>query len=191
MIPTTDRLAVEEAKKYEKIWSHDSYRKVSPGELEMHRAFDMLDCRVGESLNDYGSGPARATKWFQDHGLDVMGIDHASNAAETDVTIQIATLWDMVGTVAPADYAFCCDVMEHIPMERVDAVLAEIRALTRRGGWFRIATRPDVMGPRLIGAPLHLTVKEAHWWENLLRQHWTTVVPVPCGARDAVFMTLV
>lgn len=187
MPDTYTRLTKREAEKYTLVWKHPEYRKVSPGEAEMSHAHRVMGCREGDSLNDYGSGPARATKWFQDQGMSVLGIDIAPNAAETDVPIQIACLWDMGGDVPASDFAFCCDVMEHLPPDTVDLVIREIAGRTRRGAWFRIATRPDVMGPRLINEPLHLTVRDGDWWRAALRNHFGVVQTIPTGPRDAVF----
>lgn len=185
----TEDLMYLEAEKYRKVWEHDSYRKVSPGELEMASAWNIMGCAPGESLNDYGSGTARATKWFQDEGLNVLGIDIASNAAETPVLVQEACLWDMdTANVPPADYGFCCDVMEHIPPEKVRDVLRGIRDRTRNIAYFRIATRPDVMGPRLLGEPLHLTVWPSETWESVMVEVWPGGMTLHDDGKDLVMV---
>jgi trans-aconitate methyltransferase len=134
-------LMKREADKYRKVWDDPSYRKVAPGMFEVERAFERMGCATGETLNDYGCGTGRATKWFQDHGLEVLGIDHADNACEEDVPVLLDCLWDMTTMVPRSDYGFCCDVMEHIPPAQVDAVLDTIARLTKVCAWFRIATR--------------------------------------------------
>ena len=140
-------MARAEAQKYERVWAHPEYRRVSPGEAEQERAWQALGCRPGQSLNDYGSGPCRATAWFAARGLDVLGIDHAENACETDVPVMLACLW-LMGPVRASDWGYCCDVLEHIPPQHVDGVLAGIAERTRIAAYFRIATRPDRMGDR-------------------------------------------
>lgn len=181
-----DELAAAEKAKYETVWSHDIYRKHSPGEMEAQRAFNTLGMAKGQSLNDYGSGPARATKWFRDQGLHALGVDLATNAAETDVKVFHYPLWSMVGKVPGSHWGFCCDVMEHIPPEKVDRVLASIAWLSSRGVYFRIATRPDVMGPRLVGEPLHLTIEKGGWWMKKLAQHWQHINIIDDTPRDLV-----
>ena len=42
------------------------------------------------------------------------------------VPLLVANLWDIPIEMS-ADWGFCCDVMEHIPTERVDRVLGVIR----------------------------------------------------------------
>lgn len=180
-----DELAEREREKYRTIWDHDAYRKVSPGMFEVEEAWREMGVQPGMSLNDYGSGPCRATKWFQDQGVRAFGIDHAANACETAVLVYETTLWDM-SKVPPADFGFCCDVMEHIPPEKVDSVLREIARLTHVAAWFRIATRADVMGPQLIGEPLHLTIKDSSWWEDMMREHWDSVEVVHSNGQDVI-----
>lgn len=176
-----------ERKKYEAVWGHQSYRKVSPGAMECERAWEVLQPDLGETLNDYGSGPARATKWFSEKGLITIGVDIASNAAETDVLVMMAPLWDMP-SVPNSDYAYCCDVMEHIPPEKVDDVLSQIAGKTRKAAFFRIACRPDVMGPKLVGEPLHLTIEQGDWWKAKMASHWSLVKPLASGSQDVVFV---
>ena len=180
-----DNLAERERVKYEKVWADPSYRVVSPGMMEVDQAYRDMGCAPDMSINDYGSGTGRATKWFQDRGMRALGVDHADNACETPVLVYRASLWDMRG-VPPADFGFCCDVMEHIPPEKVDAVLAEIYRLTRRAAWFRIATRPDVMGPKLLGEPLHLTIRDAVWWSEKMWEVWEHVDIIRDHGQDVV-----
>lgn len=117
-----DKLAERERKKYRTIWDHDAYRKVSPGMFDVEEAWREMGVQPGMSLNDYGSGPCRATKWFQDQGVRAFGI----------------------------------------------------------------ATRADVMGPQLLGEPLHLTIKQAVWWEDMMREHWDSVEVVRSNGQDVI-----
>jgi len=181
-----DDLAAIERDKYMRVWERPEYRKVSPGQLECKRAWECFDPQPNERLIDYGSGPARATWWFAQQGLDAVGVDIAANAAETDANVIEACLWDLPADLAPVEYAYCCDVMEHIPTDKVDAVICEIKARTTKAGYFRIATRPDVMGPRILGRPLHLTVWDADKWRRRFETYWRTVDVVENTGRDLV-----
>ncbi len=157
-------LARRERDKYRRLWQHDEYRLASPGESCAERALALLGARAGESIADFGCGTGRASVVFRRHGLAVRAIDHAENCLDpgVELPLEIACLWDIPRGPA-TDYGFCADVMEHIPMPRVDAVLAGIAARVRRATYFRIATVPDACG-KLIGEPLHLTVEPAEWW---------------------------
>lgn len=180
-----DNLAKIEAAKYQRIWERPEYRRVSPGMMEVERAQTICEFQPGQSLIDFGSGPARATKWFQDRGMDVLAIDFADNARETDVPYIRACLWDLPDTVPTVDHGYCCDVMEHIPPMKVDAVLREIAGHVRNGCYFRIATRPDRMG-KLIGMPLHLTVMNGDWWRVKLSEHFAIVDVIEDNKRDLI-----
>lgn len=191
--PLTDDIAERERKKYEAVWGHSSYRKIAPGVFETEAAFEAMGCLRGETLNDFGAGTGRAAKWFEDQGLTVRAIDFAANALEENVPSLTACLWeltedDLYGILA--DYGFCTDVMEHIPPEKVDDVLANIAKATRKFVWFRIATRRDVMGERLVGEPLHLTIKDGDWWTGKLQQHFDFVSLERSDGRDAVFLCM-
>lgn len=183
-----DDLTRIERKKYLAIWQRPEYRKVSPGMLECERAFAVCEMQAGQSLVDYGAGPCRATKWFQDQGLSVTAVDFAPNARETDVPFTEACLWNLPADLAPVDHAFCTDVLEHIPSEKVDAVLAGIAARTKRAAYFRIATRPDKMGPRLLKEPLHLTVQGGEWWRRKVEAHWPIVDVIEDTGRDVILL---
>lgn len=183
-----DDIALAEREKYLAIWQRPEYRKVSPGMLECERAFAVCEMKAARSLIDFGSGPCRATKWFQDKGLDALAIDFAPNARETDVPFVEACLWDLPTDLPKADYAFCTDVMEHIPAAKVGDVLGNISGLTRRSAYFRIATRPDRMGPRFLKQPLHMTVKNAEWWRRQVEAYFPLVDVIENTGRDVILL---
>jgi hypothetical protein len=56
--------------------------------------------------------------------------------------------------------------MEHIPTVHVSAVLRNLRLAATRAVFLGIALFPDSFGPRVIGAPLHLTVQHVDWWRE-------------------------
>lgn len=183
-----DDIALVERDKYLAIWERPEYRKVSPGMLECERAFTICKMMSSQSLIDFGAGPCRAAKWFQDKGLDVLAIDFAANAREADVPFVDACLWDLPESLPKADFGFCTDVMEHIPEAKVSAVLGNIAMLTRRSAYFRIATRPDKMGPRFLNQPLHVTVKDAEWWRRQVEEHFPLVDVVENTGRDVMLL---
>lgn len=170
-----DRLADEERAKYQAMWARPEYRRYSPGEDLVETAIEALGMRPGEmgpDVIDYGCGTGRALKKFQDKGFTVRGVDFVAKALETDVPFSAHCLWDL--PVMSSNWAFCTDVMEHIPTEMVGAVLAGIANRTTRAAFFQISTVPDGFG-RLIGEVLHLTVRPAGWWGNRLKRHWSEV----------------
>lgn len=183
-----DDIALAEREKYLAVWQRPEYRKVSPGMLECDRALAVCEMKSGQSLIDFGAGPCRAALWFQERGIDVLAIDFAPNARETDVPFIEACLWDLPDDLPKADFGFCTDVMEHIPAEKIDAVLANIASLTKRAAYFRIATRPDKMGPKLLNQPLHMTVQGGDWWRRQVEAHFPLVDVIENTGRDVMLL---
>lgn len=168
--------AEEEKIKYEKMWGVELYRKVSPGEQLVPVALQELGMVPGESVIDFGCGPARATQKFQDLGFTVLGLDIAENCRDEgiDIPFRLECLWDLSEDIEPSDWGFCCDVMEHIPPEHVDKVLENIRSKTKKGVLFNIAFFNDGFG-NMIGERLHLTVRDCQWWVDRLKAYWPDV----------------
>lgn len=186
-----DDIALIEREKYLAVWQRPEYRRVSPGMLEVERAVAVCGLQPGHSLIDFGSGPCRATKWFMDHGLHVTAVDFAPNAREhMDVPFVEACLWDQTLStlVEQADFGFCTDVMEHIPSEKVVPTLANIAGLVSRGCYFRIATRPDKMGMRLINKPLHMTIEQGSFWRHQIENYFDRVDVVEQNDRDVMIL---
>lgn len=63
----------------------------------------------------------------------------------------------------PADVVVCTDVLEHIELECLDEVLDDLRRVTRKAGFFVIATRPaEKTLPD--GRNAHLIQEPISWW---------------------------
>lgn len=175
-------LEAREAAKYEAVWRHPRYRKYSPGAVAVEHFLDAIKPPLcggngRTKIVDFGCGTGRATQRLKDMGYEVLGVDIAPNALDDGVSIPLclATLWDLPTSVS-GEFGYCCDVMEHIPPEKVDDALASIvRAVPR--AYFRISYHPDAFG-RHIGGPLHLTVRPEEWWRETLARHWKTVALV-------------
>lgn len=180
-----DALLEAERAKYERVWAFREYRRHSPGAGLCERAYSAMGMRPGELLADFGSGTARATAWFQGRGLDATAIDFVPSARETDVPFVEACLWAMPDDLGPFDWGYCCDVMEHIPESHVGAVLEGISARVDRACFFQIALFHDGMG-RLVGKPLHLTVRPASWWQRIVQDHFAEVEVLPSDGRHFV-----
>lgn len=76
-----------------------------------------------------------------------------------------------------ADLVVVTDVLEHIEPDRLDAVLAHIRGLTRKVGFLVIATGPanKVMAD---GRNAHLIQEPRPWWAEQLARAGFTVDPI-------------
>lgn len=170
------RLAEKERRKYQTVWADPRYRKYSPGERLLDEAITKTGMRPGESVIDYGVGCGRAAQILQDKGYSVTGIDHVTSCLDEGIQLDRfiqACLWDL--PLIMSDWAYCTDVMEHIPEEKVLDVLQGIRARTEKGAFFAIHLGRDGFGPQIVGEPLHLTIKPADWWKRLLEEQWGAV----------------
>ena len=176
-----DEIGKAEAEKYSKMWEHDQYRRHSPGE----RILDAARVELGnrgmaalDSLADFGCGTGRAALGFMEHRLAVTGIDITASALDrvpaSRIQFVLACLWDLPDGLGPFDWGYCTDVMEHIPPEKVDAVLASISRLVSKACVFQMSCRPDGCGA-LIGETLHLTVRTPGWWRSKLGMYFDNV----------------
>lgn len=164
--------AAQERAKYAEIWGLEEYRAAhSPGLESVDQFMSVVKPRKGESIMDFGCGAGVAMLEFEKHGLEAWGIDITDAALVPEVRVRLsgrfieAPLWNWA--VLPQqprwDYGFCCDVLEHVPPEYTMLVVDRIMSACRGVSWLRIALRPDEFG-KLIGQPLHLTVRPFDWW---------------------------
>jgi SAM-dependent methyltransferase len=188
--PATVTLEDKEAAKYTAIWKHPAYRRYSPG--EEHVGWFVQNCGIepGMGIIDFGCGTGRASRALQRHGCVVLGLDHAANCLDADVLIPFckANLWELPAH-PPADWGYCCDVMEHIPPEKVDDVLAGIAARSKTGAFFAISFTADNFG-KLVGEPLHLTIQPLEWWLEALGKYFPSVRAVGANEHGSAFVCL-
>ena len=160
--------AAQERAKYAEIWSLPEYREAhSPGLDNVDRFMEVMDPKPRDRIIDIGCGSGRAGLEFQNRGLRPWWLDITDAGLDpaVDRSRFIETpMWSpWPNRIFPAwDYGFCCDVLEHIPTEYT--MLTIDRILTAcTTSWLQIALRPDEFG-KLIGEPLHLTVRPFDWW---------------------------
>lgn len=169
MIHTNDVVAPER-EKYQEIWAEPDYHTFSPGMENVERFISVLKPNHDDTLIDIGCGSGDAGVAFQEKGLRVSWVDltgDALNPAIPRTQFVQGALWQPSWTLKRMlgwDYGFCCDVMEHIPLEYTMLTLHNIISACRTT-WFQIAFEPDVFGT-LIGKPLHLSVMPFTWWRD-------------------------
>lgn len=167
---TTD----SERAKYQKAWGIASYGDFSPGLHELAGALKWMRPEAGASITDWGSGSGKAADALVERGFRVRMVDIAANAYRGKYGPVIeACLWELP-EMAATDHGYCADVMEHIPPERVDAVLAGIAQRTAKSVFFQIALYHDRFGAQ-VGAPLHLSVFPPEWWRERLGKYFARV----------------
>ena len=175
---------LSEKEKYMKMWTVDDYRAVSPGELAGNQFVQVVRPKKGAKVIDFGCGTGRGSFWLVFMGgMDCVMLDFAPNCLDQDVKNAMERFPEKFEFIehdlteespVKAEYGYCTDVMEHIPTEDVDKVLANILGAARKV-FFRISTEPDVMGPRFLNQHLHLTVQDFSWWEAKLIEHGCTI----------------
>ena len=112
---------------------------------------DIIRKTGAKSLSDYGAGKCNLQRGLASSGIvdfDYFPYDPA---------------FPDYGDPKPADLVCCIDVLEHIELDFVDAVIADLAAITVRYGFFSIATGPaqKVLSD---GRNAHLIQKSSSWW---------------------------
>lgn len=187
-------LRLEEQKKYEKVWSYQFYRRQADGDPVVETAFKDMGCKPGETLIDWGCGKGTPAAKLAAMGLKVTGFDIAKNCLDPNVRVNfiVGCLWDAdLPVELTADYAFCTDVLEHVPTEHLPAALDNIRARTSKAAFIQVCTAHDTSG-RKMDPPmqLHLSVFPHDWWYGSLRTRWGKVEGSWRGKSRSYFLCL-
>lgn len=171
-----------EAQKYGEMWKHAEYRVVSPGEQLAQLFLQQARPKLGSEVLDLGCGTGRGGFMLAmappvGASMRVTLVDFVRNCLDDDIRQMLETQKQSLRFVkadleqplpVAAQYGFCCDVMEHIPTAKVGAVLLNILSSAQHV-FFSISNVDDSCG-KLIGAPLHLTVRPFAWWLQLFQQ---------------------
>ena len=165
--------------KYRTVWQAPGYLDHSPGEYWAKRAFRQLThARPSATVIDLGAGAGAGSWQLFLQGFTVTALEFVSEQFQygLDIPFIEQPLWKPIPLRSNGRryrWGFCCDVMEHISEELVDPVLENI-AQACEGVFFSISHEPDHFG-KVVGHPLHLTVKPYEWWLERLRRHfvWT------------------
>ena len=160
---------------YEKMWTHEDYRKVAPGEHYAYRFVDWAKPPEDSRIIDFGCGTGRGALLLQVLTTShILALDFASNCLDKNVKALGLVTFKQHDLREPLqepvhDYGYCTDVLEHISPEDVEKVLQNIFVAARRV-FLAISTVPDHFGPAIAGEPLHLTVKPHSWWKETLEK---------------------
>jgi len=112
-----------------------------------------------KSLSDYGAGKCNLRRGLNELGkMDFEYFPYDPAFPE-------------YGDPRPADIACCIDVLEHIEEPFLDAVLLDLKDITRNIGFFSIHTAPAVKHLS-DGRNAHLIQKPSSWWLPKLCQHF-------------------
>lgn len=114
-------------------YSHEGYRDFPVHHLTHEKIMGWKP----ESVIEIGAARGYVLKRLEDAGIRVQGIEISHHCYLTRVVESILE-WDVTQTPWPFkdkefDLAFSCAVLEHIPENKIDAVVSEIRRVSRRG----------------------------------------------------------
>lgn len=156
-----------ERDKYRTMWRFDAYRKVSPGE-QLVDLF-IATAKPDGTVIDFGCGTGRAGIELAKRDIPVLLTDFADNCRDQEALALPFIEWDLTKPFpGRAPYGLCTDVLEHIPPDDVDMVLANLVEATPRL-FLSIGTTHDCCGD-LIDQDLHLTVQAHGWWRERLER---------------------
>lgn len=109
-----------------------------------------------ESLLDYGCGEGSLAKALRPLGIKAIEYDPAITGKDA--------------LPEPADIVVCTDVLEHIEPDRIDAVLAHLRSLTRKACFAVICLRPANKNLP-DGRNAHILLRPVSWWRERIEAH--------------------
>ena len=123
----------------------------SGGHLQAGMVASLIQQSGAKSFLDYGAGKGTLCAVLRQScpGCDLREYDPAMPA--------------IAAVPEPADVVACNDVLEHIEPEYLDAVIADLRRVTLKIGYYNIATRPAKKTLE-DGRNAHLIVEPMKWW---------------------------
>jgi len=180
-----DLLREKEFQKYNRIWdSIPEYRSFSVADYftPLFLTYFKDQIQPGDSIIDFGCGTGRSARSLLKAGLKVQLVDFCPNCLDPEIFLytlgdpplcyfSLECLWDLSDSLQPADWGICFDVLEHIPEEKMEATLHGLSLRIKKGGLLNICSMEDNFG-KGIGETLHLTVKNAPWWKEQIKQHF-------------------
>lgn len=170
---------------YREAFSHPEYNRHSDDEPRYRWAMAAMDLQAwaieGSGRKDrrllwadVGSGRGHLLRMVRESGLDVLtfSIDVERFHDEPDCITVLLDLTEpnaasRLRGIGPVDLLVCLDVLEHLPAENLDPLLAAFAALSRRVV-VSVADHPE--SP--YGTELHLTRWGPDAWEEAFGRHF-------------------
>jgi len=165
------KISENEKEKYSDIWSLKDYANMSPGEQMVDTFCNIArPPKFGASVIDIGCGGGAGSRALKKRGFKVFAFDLTDTAWQPDpeIPMRTGTIWNGIPMRNLFDYAYCCDMMEHIPTQFVALSIEQILRVAPYA-FFSICFTPDHFGS-YIRQDLHLTVQPFTWWRDTLRE---------------------
>lgn len=168
--------------------------------FDQDERFDTLDIsnapklayviRYAEGVNgkvlDAGSGRGSVLKHMLVNGIDAFGVELSKTACEKylqGLPHANADIMSWANQGHTYDGLVCTDVLEHIPPDQLDMVLASLAKLSP-SGFLGIANHSSIHE----GHELHV-IQEGHvWWVKKLSEYFREVEVIPPNAEDDVLV---
>lgn len=152
---------------YEKMWG-EGYKLCERSHSNSYgQVKEVLDPKG--SLADWGCGQGRVLQMFKNDGLDVIGIDIASNCLDDDIDIEFICSEIKDAYMPNVDYSMCFDVLEHIEEEEIPASIANIMEHTNHNVLFKVFMGPSYKEIAGEYIDVHVTQQDEQWW---MKQFW-------------------
>lgn len=162
-----DRALIEtERSKYKRAFAKLEYRVKNHG-LELWQMWRAIFPARPRTALDIGCGNGRLFRFLNMEGIDAYGVDIVNALDEGNPfsdKLSVQCLWQMHFALR-FDIGICADVMEHIPPNKVDDVIACIARCCNLVV-FKIANYPSAF----VGENLHLSLHDDAWWLAKLQQ---------------------
>lgn len=114
-----------------------------------------------KTLLDYGAGRSSLKDTLNNYSYDL----------DYEIVEYEPGRPELAGDPPVCDFLVCCDVLEHIEPEKIDAVLQHMYDKTAMFAFMTISTQP-ALGAFPGGENLHLLVRPAEWWIEKLTKYW-------------------
>jgi len=128
----------------------------------------MHELGICDSVLDYGTGKGKLVDRLRESlpvKINISGYDPAVEK------------WEQKPN-APVDILTCLDVLEHIEMESIDAVLRDIKSLTKRFCYLVIDLQPAVKS-LADGRNAHILLAPPEWWVGRVAQLFPCLASFP------------
>lgn len=162
-----------EQDKYKRMWDKKEYTYYSSECNALSNIETVFRTRPIKDILIVGCGEGHGIHKLTRAGYTVKGLDLVDaikyNEYKSKLVIQPA--WDTKFSDIEFDLIVSIDVLEHIPEQKIDSTLNELRRIGKFF-YFTIACRKDKMG-ELINETLHLTVKTPAWWVSKISKYFS------------------
>jgi cyclopropane fatty-acyl-phospholipid synthase-like methyltransferase len=160
-----------EKKKYTDLWRLVNYTSLSANNFA---EFVKSIVPSGDtSVLEIGCGDGTTFKALNNHcnvfGNDIT-IESAIKNRINSLRLYEYPVWNIPEYLS-FNYTISTDVLEHLPLEKVDESIKKIIEITELGTIHAICTRPA--STKYEGHQVHLTVRPIWWWRKMFERYNT------------------